>query len=473
MNLIESNFLVSGTSLQIPIGDITPAKINDEIYCPVNRTSSEFASLVSSIRSRGLLDAIIVTADRVVVSGHRRLAACQELGWPEIPVKFLNIHSTDTEFSRLLVEANSQRTKTADMVIREAGVLANPEEAHERYKARRETLQKNSDNETSVKRIWVGSRKNERPKLSDSQIPFFMACEKILEDSEEFWPMSVRHVHYRLLNDPPLKHAKKPNSRYKNDLKSYKATSRLLTTCRVDGNISYEALEDETRDTITPASYDGMGAFVKLSSEVFLAGYRRDLLQDQDDMVVVVAEKLTVKGIIQPVCNEFGVTLIITRGYCDIGTRHNIVERFEQSGKRRLILVYVTDHDPEGVDIPHSFTQSLVNDMGLDHDRILSKQAAITLEQAKSRNLTPNPAKETSSRFSSYMKRTRTTKSWELEALEPVDLQSLVRDAILEQINHDRFNTQIGIETTETAKLELLAKETQKFFATLSQAPSN
>jgi hypothetical protein len=37
-----------------------------------------------------------------------------------------------------------------------------------------------------------------------------------------YWPLTVRQVHYLLLNDPPLRHDKKPGSVYVNDKASYK-----------------------------------------------------------------------------------------------------------------------------------------------------------------------------------------------------------------------------------------------------------
>ena len=64
----------------------------------------------------------------------------------------------------------------------------------------------------------------------------------------------------------------------------------------------------------------------------------------------------------------------------------------------------------------------------------------ITLEQAKQYDLPSNPAKETSSRFREYVKRTGTNRCWEVEALEPDILRKCVHDAILKVVDVDQLN---------------------------------
>ena len=46
----------------------------------------DIASLARSIESVGLLHPIVITPDNVLIAGERRLTACKELGWTEVPV---------------------------------------------------------------------------------------------------------------------------------------------------------------------------------------------------------------------------------------------------------------------------------------------------------------------------------------------------------------------------------------------------
>src|SRR5262245_60813515 len=48
-----------------------------------------------------------------------------------------------------------------------------------------------------------------RCKISPAKFPFLEAIEKVIENLEDFWPVTDRQIHYGLLNDPPLIHASK------------------------------------------------------------------------------------------------------------------------------------------------------------------------------------------------------------------------------------------------------------------------
>lgn len=57
------------------------------------------------------------------------------------------------------------------------------------------------------------------------------AAKRVLDEHRQngFLPISVRQIHYHLLNDPPLRHAGKPGSTYRNNPESTKNLSNLLT----------------------------------------------------------------------------------------------------------------------------------------------------------------------------------------------------------------------------------------------------
>ena len=75
----------------------------------------------------------------MIVSGHRRYAACRLVGLSAIRVRVVGVRSTDPEFPRLLTSYNRQRVKAADELIREEVVRTDPEDAHhvlEEYRAK-------------------------------------------------------------------------------------------------------------------------------------------------------------------------------------------------------------------------------------------------------------------------------------------------------------------------------------------------
>ncbi|KAB2930956.1 MAG: helix-turn-helix domain-containing protein [Leptonema illini] len=56
-------------------------------------TDHIFQSLTGDIEQRGLLEPIVVNAEHVIFSGHKRIAAVQHLGWKTIPVIYCDYSS--------------------------------------------------------------------------------------------------------------------------------------------------------------------------------------------------------------------------------------------------------------------------------------------------------------------------------------------------------------------------------------------
>ena len=75
--------------------------------------------MVESVRQHGILTPLTVTAESVVVSGHRRMQAARFLKLKAIPVHVCRETDPDT-IERLVIEANRQRRKTPEQMAREA-----------------------------------------------------------------------------------------------------------------------------------------------------------------------------------------------------------------------------------------------------------------------------------------------------------------------------------------------------------------
>ncbi len=109
-----------------------------------------------------------------------------------------------------------------------------------------------------------------RAAISDAKQPFLDAILKILNELKDYWPVSERQIHYNLLNDPPLKHASKPDSGYRNDHESAKSLSDLATRARLEGLIPAGAIGDETRPVTLWKTRRGAGDFVEHQIKEFL-----------------------------------------------------------------------------------------------------------------------------------------------------------------------------------------------------------
>ena len=123
----------------VPIDSVRPAAVNDEIYKHVRADDPAVRELAESIRALGVLDPLLVMTDGVILSGHRRHAAARLAGLTAVPVICRrDIHSSDPDFVRKLVEANRSRDKTADERIRESVAAIDPAEAHAALRRHRE-----------------------------------------------------------------------------------------------------------------------------------------------------------------------------------------------------------------------------------------------------------------------------------------------------------------------------------------------
>jgi hypothetical protein len=77
----------------------------------------------------------------------------------------------------------------------------------------------------------------------------------------------------------------------------------------------------------------------------------------QDYYLEVVVEKIDLKTLFSPVCEEYRVPIANACGWVDINQRAGIMQRFkrwEDAGKQ-CILLYCGDHDPAGLNISDSF----------------------------------------------------------------------------------------------------------------------
>jgi hypothetical protein len=97
--------------------------------------------------------------------------------------------------------------------------------------------------------------------------------------------------------------------------------------------------------------------------------YSRDLVQSQPNHIEIIGEKLTVSSIIEPVAARYCLPVTIGRGYCSTRPKHDIAERYRRSGKQRLILLIVSDFDPDGDEIAHSLARSIRDDFDIVNRR--------------------------------------------------------------------------------------------------------
>ncbi len=225
------------------LSEIRPTPENDDIYGRIDPDDEEIVALAESIRQHGLREPLVVSLDGYILSGHRRYVAAGLAGLQRVPIRVEGIRREDDidRFVLLLREHNRQRDKSLAVKLREELVNANPHESHRVLTQYRKELSR-----VKTEAFQIEGTKR-RSAISPAKGPMLAAVLRVLKERKDFWPLSDRAIHYALLNDPPLKHAGKPKSRYGNTAKSYKSLVELLTRARLTGEIPFAAIADATR----------------------------------------------------------------------------------------------------------------------------------------------------------------------------------------------------------------------------------
>lgn len=450
MDINENDYTVE----LVPTDSITPSPENDDLYGEVDY-DEQMEALIESIRSRGLEEPIIVAADGFIISGHRRYFACCRLGLEKIPIR----RKADArgelldQWPRILAEYNPQRVKSASSQLKEALLRFEDDDPAEAL------LQRNlSSRAVEAEYLRVEGCK-EVPEISEKKQAFLKAAVAVVESLRDFWPLSVRQIHYQLLNNPPLISEPKQSRydtehyRYRNDQRSYGALVELLKSARYRGHLPMDCIDDPTRPCYAAVGFSSASEFIQWEVDEFLCDYRLNHQLNQPRHIEVLGEKNTLMQIIRPVCEEFCVPLSLGRGYGSIPIWRDMAKRYYSSGKERMTLIVASDFDPEGFDLADDAVRSL-RDLFLipvDHHRV-----AVKREQIEELELVAdfNAAKETSSRRDSFIERTGGEQTWELEALPPTYLQDQLRSAIESNMDSEIFERSIQQEHDDASELQ-------------------
>lgn len=88
---------------EININKLKPHPRNNEFFDDM--TGEKWNEFLESIKSRGVIEPVVITQDYTIVSGHQRVRACKELGIPKINCEIHNYNSDD-EVLQDLIETN-------------------------------------------------------------------------------------------------------------------------------------------------------------------------------------------------------------------------------------------------------------------------------------------------------------------------------------------------------------------------------
>lgn len=275
--------------------------------------------------------------------------------------------------------------------------------------------------------------------------------------------ISIRGVFYKLVAQNLILNYKQ----------TYQKLTNIIKDCRYAGVVDWDAVKvDGARVKQIDYSVDG----VDHALEDTIDQYKLDRQEGQPNYIEVWCEKDTLVDLLRIVTDKYHVPLCIAKGRQSTSAIYKAYQRFrdEITNGRPIKLLYIGDHDPDGLDmirdikaratymlqnstLDYSQTKYHYNST-LDYKKHLQGAlevvpVALTLDQVRHYDLPPNFAKETSKCYAWYINTFNTTECWEVDALDNEILHNLVDQQIQDLINVDLYTNIIEQEKADKQTL--------------------
>ena len=242
-----------------------------------------------------------------------------------------------------------------------------------------------------------------------------------------------------------------PNST-KNAEPNYNWLGSLVNDARLGGLIDWNHIEDRTRSREGGDSgWSGPDAAVRTIANAYGITH----WDEQPEYVEVWVEKEALADVISRPCGRWDVSYLACKGYLSQSEMHEAALRLireERDWERRTTIIYLGDHDPSGIDM----SRDIQDRLAMFGSKAFVDRIALNMDQITD-DLPPAPAKITDSRAEAYIERFGTD-SWELDALEPADLDARVEAAILERLDQELYQERIDQEERERRILTALTE---------------
>ncbi|WP_434664757.1 hypothetical protein P5W99_30045 [Paraburkholderia sp. A3BS-1L] len=232
--------------------------------------------------------------------------------------------------------------------------------------------------------------------------------------------------------------------------------SRLLTRARESGVIPWHWIVDETREIERAAQWSDGEVFI----EQAVRQYRRDCWLDQPCRVEVISEKGTVRGVLAPVLDDFGVPFRVMHGFGS-ATVLNDMACTINAAESPSILLYVGDYDPSGLYMSEADLPERLMRYHADPEHYELRRVALTCEDAGRLPSFPADAKRGDARHEWFV-RSYGAQCWELDAMNPNDLRERVRHCIAACLDIDAWEHALMIQAAERESMDSFMGDWQR-----------
>lgn len=264
----------------------------------------------------------------------------------------------------------------------------------------------------------------------------------ITEYQQQGYVLTVRQLYYQCV----------ARGLIENSLRSYKNLASLINDARMAGLLDWKAIEDRTRDFIKRSSWRNGKSILESAAHSF----HLDMWATQERRVYVVIEKEALTGVLEGVCHEYDIPLLAARGYPSASVLYDFAQSDLGGEGQDALILHLGDHDPSGIDMSRDLEERIsLFTYGGDFEL---RRIALNMNQVEEQNPPPNPAKTTDARFDGYLQKYG-DESWELDALSPEYIVTLVREQLDNEIDFALWDARKAEIEDVRAKLWTVAEE--------------
>lgn len=268
----------------------------------------------------------------------------------------------------------------------------------------------------------------------------------IEEYQEQDLVLTLRQLYYQLVSRDVI-----PNKQ-----SEYSKLSTLLKEGRMGGVVDWSAIEDRLRRPSVPSSFESPADGI----QALLNQYELPRMEGQPKYIEVWVEKDALSGVLRRVTEQYHIPILVNRGYSSASAMFDAYKRFKHGLNQideegEVIILYLGDFDPSGMDMIRDIRDRILEFAERDYDEFPLRVVpiALTKAQIKQYNPPPNPAKRTDPRAAKFIAEHGAT-SWEVDALRPEILNSLLDRAIGSYINKSMYREIVYREKADKEKLQ-------------------
>lgn len=288
-------------------------------------------------------------------------------------------------------------------------------------------------------------------KFLPAHLSIINQANQIIENyRKQGYDLTLRQLYYQFVSKDLIS----------NNVREYKNLGSIVNDGRMAGLIDWDAIVDRTRNVKKNSHWESPADILKSAASSFSV----DKWATQKVRFEVWIEKDALIGVIEDTCKELDIPYFSCRGYTSQSEMWGAAMRYKKAilQKQGIFILHLGDHDPSGMDMTRDVRDRISGFLGTHLMGDVSKifkvfRLALHKEQVDDLNLPPNPAKLTDSRAKGYVEQYG-DESWELDAMEPDQINSLITENVMDVRDAKLWNEQLKIEKAGREKILKLAK---------------